>query len=346
MRLLADNRKLITFVVGAVLFGAGLYALQAEGEPTADGKAQDDPYAVPATDDVEKLLTYIEDLRDQRPPEPQGPAEYRAYVKYQRNAPTAIAQAAVKILKKADNKSTEYADASAYLLESKIRGFRKAEEKERAEILKNVQQHLTEYGVRRDEAGIAYGISQALERENPPLAAKAYEEFAKLIKTSEDEEIRDLAHLFEGPSRRLQLVGSKMDVFGTTLEGDELDWKDYRGKVVLVDFWATWCGPCLAELPNLKDAYEKYHDKGFEVIGVNIDNRRFVVDQYLAKNPLPWKQLHQEDEGNALAEHYGVNAIPFIVLVGADGKVISTEARGKALHEHLEKIYGASEAAE
>ena len=345
MRLILDSRQAITFIVGACLFGAGFVLWYSSNGTTAvaEDTVQDEEFAVPETDDVEKLLTFIEDIRDQRPPQPRGPAEYRAYVKYQRSAPVAIAKASEKILAKAKPDSTDYADASAFLLESKVMGFREADEEEREKIFQDVLQHMKDYGVRRDEAGVAYGISQALEGQDPKLAAKAYGEFAKLVKTSKVEEIRDLAHLFEGPSRRLGLLGSEMEVFGKTLDGKEVDWESYRGKVVLVDFWATWCGPCLAEIPNLKEAYEKYHDKGFEIVGVNIDDRRFAVDQYLAKNPSPWPHLHQEEEGNALAEHYGVNAIPFIVLVGKDGKVISTDARGRKSHEHTDALIGATE---
>ena len=342
----AFSRRNLTFACGAILFSVGLCTWyftpekSAIADETAEDTAKDNPFAVPETDDPEKLLEFIEDLRDQRPPQPRGPAEYRAFVKYQRNAPAAIAAAAKKVLEKSKDDSIEYADASAYLLESKIMGFRDAKEEEREKILDDVIQHLKDYGVRRDEAGVAYGISQAIEGQNSKLAAKAYGEFAELVKESKEEEIRDLAHLFEGPSRRLILEGSEMKVFGKTLDGEELDWEKYRGKVVLVDFWATWCGPCLAELPNIKEAYEKYHDKGFEVVGVNIDERRFAVDQYLAKNPLPWTQLHQEEEGNKLAEYYGISAIPFIALVNKEGKVVTLDARGRRLHEELEKLLG------
>ncbi len=358
MRWILKHRRLFTFAAGALMFSAGVYALFAaepaedgdakSDKPAAEDTAKDDAYAVPETDDPAKLLEFIEKVRAERPPRPRGPAEYRAFVKYERNAPAAIAKAAEKVLDvtKGDaKKKDDYADASAYLLETKVTGFAKADDAERKKILASVKEHLKKYGVRRDEAGVAYGISQAMEQVDQKLAAQTYADFGKLIAKSEDQEIRDLAKLFNGPARRLGLLGSKMEIFGKTLDGKEFDWASYRGKVVLVDFWATWCGPCLAELPNVKEAYEKYHDKGFEVVGVSLDDRRTALDSFLEKNPLPWTQLH-EDGGSPMAEHYGINAIPFIALVGKDGKVISTEARGRKLHDQLEEIFGGSESGE
>lgn len=314
----------------------------------ANEKAKEkDLFEVPQTDDVAELLKYIEDVRASRPPRPRGPAEYREYVKYLRNAPDAIAKAAEKVLKlEKDPKSAEYQAASLFLLETKVMGFAIADEEGRKQMYEDVLAHMKKYGVGQTEFGVAYGIAQALEEIDTKLAINAYNEFAKVIKSGDDEEIRDLAIHFEGPARRLGLVGNKMDVFGKTLEGKKFNWKKYRGKVVLVDFWATWCGPCLEELPNLKEAYEKYHKQGFEVVGVNLDDRRFAVERFLSRNDLPWVQLHQEEDGNALAEHYGINAIPFMALVGRDGKVISTEARGRRLQQQLEEIFGPAKSSE
>ena len=228
MDFLPNHRRAITFVFGAVLFGAGFLLWRPSPEATAiaDDTAEEkkDAFAVPETDDVTELLEFIEDIRDQRPPQPRGPAEYRAYVKYQRNAPMAIAEAAKKILDKAEKKSVEYADASAYLLESKVMGFREADEEGREEILKEVQQHLKDYGVRRDEAGIAYGISQAIEGQNPKLAAKAYGEFAKLVAASDDAPVTGhrgadgiQADARAGPDRRAaarpDAAGARVDQF-------------------------------------------------------------------------------------------------------------------------------------
>jgi thiol-disulfide isomerase/thioredoxin len=341
-------RRCVSLAIGAAAFGIALYGMRPEtpthAEDTAAAAAAD-PFAVPETDDPAELLKFIDGVRASRPPQPRGPASYREYVKYNRAAGPAIARAAKKILSIADKKSEAYAEASGALLESQVTGFSDAEAEERVKILDEVIAHLKEHGVREAEASIAYGISQAFERlGDTKTASRAYKQFGELVKTSEVERIRELESAFSGPGRRLGMVGSEMEVFGKTLDGEDFDFSKYKGKVVLVDFWATWCGPCIAELPNVKEAYEKYHDKGFEVIGVSLDERRFALDQFLEKNELPWVQLHEEGGPNKLAAHYGVNAIPFIALVGRDGKVVSVEARGRQLHHELEKIFGPAEA--
>ena len=130
-------------------------------------------------------------------------------------------------------------------------------------------------------------------------------------------------------------VGKPIEIAGKTLDGKDFDLKDYKGKVVLVDFWATWCGPCVREMPNVKANYEKYHKRGFEVVGISLDRDREKLDAFIAENEVPWANLFEN--ARALAKQHGIRAIPAPILVGKDGTVISKSARGEELGRLLEK---------
>lgn len=118
------------------------------------------------------------------------------------------------------------------------------------------------------------------------------------------------------------------------LEGKPISLADYRGKVLLLDFWAVWCGPCIGEIPNVKKVYEKYHDKGFDVIGISLDNDEAVLREFIEENQLPWRQIFDgEGWSGPLAEQYGIRGIPAPFLLDREGKVISVNARDDLLEE-------------
>jgi thiol-disulfide isomerase/thioredoxin len=118
-----------------------------------------------------------------------------------------------------------------------------------------------------------------------------------------------------------------------SLNGRPISLAGYKGRVVLIDFWATWCPPCLIELPNVIATYQKYHDKGLEIIGVSLDDDHDKLADFLKKHSdLVWPQYFDEKGSeNKLVTKYGIKLIPFTVLIGPDGRIINTNLRGEAL---------------
>jgi thiol-disulfide isomerase/thioredoxin len=125
------------------------------------------------------------------------------------------------------------------------------------------------------------------------------------------------------------------------LEGRPVSLAAYRGRWVLIDFWATWCKPCIEELPYLQDAYRRHHGKGLEIVGVvvNEPTDRAKVSAFVAERRIPWPQVHFTEIRNPIQQAYGVRGVPFAMLVGPDGKIVRTGLRGADLRSTLDRIF-------
>lgn len=122
------------------------------------------------------------------------------------------------------------------------------------------------------------------------------------------------------------------------VSGHHVDLSTMRGKVVLVDFWATWCGPCVAEVPHVVAAYNKLHDKGFEIVGISLDQNKNSLMNFTKKNGMTWPQYFDgKGWDNSISTKFGIRSIPAMWLLDKEGKVVSRDARGD-LEGEVEKL--------
>ncbi len=141
-----------------------------------------------------------------------------------------------------------------------------------------------------------------------------------------------------GAELYLPNVGDTMEVAFTDTDGKEFDLAEMKNKVVLVDFWATWCGPCVAELPHVIETYNKYKDKGFEVVGISLDDNIDTLEAFTQQNKMTWPQYFDGKVWeNEIAQRFGIKGIPATFLVGKDRKIVASNLRGNALEEAVVK---------
>ena len=128
--------------------------------------------------------------------------------------------------------------------------------------------------------------------------------------------------------KKMSLLGSKPDISFTAVDGKEVSLSKMKGKVVLIDFWATWCGPCIAELPNVLKAYNALHSEGFEIIGISFDQSKVKLERFVKKEKMPWPQYFDgQGWGNKYGKEYGITGIPAMWLIDKKGVLRDMSAR-------------------
>ncbi|MCZ4695397.1 AhpC/TSA family protein [Ancylomarina euxinus] len=135
-------------------------------------------------------------------------------------------------------------------------------------------------------------------------------------------------------------IGKEAPIFEfPTADGKMISLKDFRGQYLIVDFWASWCGPCRNEIPHLKEVYETYKDKGVEILSVSIDKSKNAWKKAMSQENMTWPQIQAPGAGKDIMKEYQFSGIPYIILLDKEGKIVGKQLRGKSLTEKLESIF-------
>ena len=202
-------------------------------------------------------------------------------------------------------------------------------------ILKNLYAQVPAADVRQ-KIGMAEEVAALTAASQGKEAASAFIEDAKK-EFSGHPQSGQISMLLEGILKR-PVVGDTLDIAFTATDGTVVDLSKMAGQVVLVDFWATWCAPCVQEMPFVTAAYDQYHAEGFQVVGISLDKEKAALTNFIKQKNMPWPQGFDREIG--IAQRYGINAIPATFLIGKDGTVVATNLRGGALAAAVAKQLG------
>ena len=177
--------------------------------------------------------------------------------------------------------------------------------------------------------------------EHPKYGSRASAKIAKrLLALKQENRTGEIPASPSYRGRPEALIGKKAIDFNVKdLDGNDLSLEQYRGNVILLDFWAVWCGPCIAEMPNVKGVYEKYKDDNFQIIGISLDENRDTLVGYLEKEGIIWPQVFDGNGWqNQVAKMYGIRAIPHMYLIDGEGVIRKSDVRGHALEPAVAEL--------
>lgn len=299
------------------------------------------PFAVPDAAEAGVLVDFVKVLKKLRPGAGIDQEEYDV------KAPGAIRQACERILeldRDADSSLRNFARRELLLFRMKdLSTASNVSAADRKNIADDTLQILRATDRTPDDAELATALATTFEDFAPVSEARAlYRELGELFIKQSNDQASQRGKFLLGAAYRLGIEGEPFSLKGKSVNERPFDVADWNGKVVLVNFWAAWSDHCLAELPSLKRDYYAFHDRGFEIVTVSLDDDREELLTCLKKHRLPWTTLHDEDGGSEhpAAVAYGIAAYPTSFLLDREGRVLATDLRGRKLTRKLNELLG------
>lgn len=303
-----------------------------------EAAAETEPFpdlSIAADATAEQLEALVEQAKQLRP---RNPDQYQAMQTAIRDASKQL----VKILDK-DRDAKRIQQAELDTISSSVSLMAFVGEDSQQKTLEQVHQFLNgrkELSLQDTQTGMLAAAMLELQPDKQP-ARDTYQLLCDLLENDPREEMQSLRLNLQASIRRLDLLGNKFDLEATSLDGREIRIDDYAGKFVIVDFFASWCEPCLTDMPHLKKQLAKYQDKGLEAIAISLDTDAQALDKYLQQAELPWPVIHDnaEDPLQRLQMKFGVSHLPTVLLLNKEGTVVSLEARGAELERLMEMLF-------
>lgn len=167
-----------------------------------------------------------------------------------------------------------------------------------------------------------------------PAARHVYEEISSKFFLN-----ADVRSLCDNRIQKIDMIDQAApEIESTDISGNTISLSSLQGKVVLVDFWATNCPPCLEEMPNIKQLYSQYHDEGFEVIGISLDEDQSIVEQFTSRMEITWPMIMERGTVQSLRASYHVPTIPSLFIIDQSGKLHQFDVRGRDLRQTIEQL--------
>jgi peroxiredoxin len=287
---------------------------------------------IPSTNDVVQLEKFLDETKKRLP------LNAEQYIEKQR----ALRELAKKIVEGTkDQNSDIFRRAEAEFVNASVMLLGNDGPDAQRKMFEKFQDYLTKRNkIEFSDVQMAILAGQNLEQlPDKTLAKEAYKSFAEIFRKKDASSLLDVISLLDANGRRLELPGKEFKLAGTTFSGEDFNVESLKNKFVLVYFWSSAVKACEQEHPAMLTVYEKYKERGFDIVGISLDEKKHEAQAFIKKLSIPWVNLWDSRKNgiSKVMETYGVSAIPTVFLLDKENKVITIEARGLQLSKELER---------